>query len=149
MKVKQVLKIVMIALFKHNKYQWLWWLLFVSVASVSDCNDCPTQVQQALMIAMIVFDKSASTQRLQSLYFQVLKLQRFLTLAKQVFENYWQVHYTCHSLVCHSFFHTKSRFFSRNSWSFKESLRVSREKSRGCMEKRRAYFFRAITLSFH
>eukprot|EP00493_Phyllostaurus_siculus_P009091 UN09204 len=37
---------------------------------------------------MIVFDKSASTQSLQSLYFQVLKLQRFLTLAKQVFENY-------------------------------------------------------------
>ena len=27
-------------------------------------------------------------------------------------------------------------------------LRVSREKYRGCMEKRRAYFFRAITLSF-
>ena len=32
--------------------------------------------------------------------------------------------------------------------SYNESLRVSREKSRGCMEKRRAYFFHAITLSF-
>ena len=57
-KVKQVLKFVMIALCKCNKYQWMRWLLFVSVASASDC---PTQVHQALMIAMIAFYKSAST----------------------------------------------------------------------------------------
>ena len=38
--------------------------------------------------------------------------------------------------------------FSRTTFRLNESLRVARTKCRGCMEKRRAYFLRAITLSF-
>ena len=50
--------------------------------------------------------------------------------------------------VCSSFFHATSPFFSRDSRRCIESSRVSREKCRGRMEKRSAYSFRAITLSF-
>ena len=54
----------------------------------------------------------------------------------------------CAEEVCPSFFHRTSTFFSRNSGRFTESSRVSREKCRGPMEKRRAYFFCATTLRF-
>ena len=84
-KVKQVLKIGMIALSKHKNYQWLWWLLFVSVASVvialiaqrkcnkfwwlqwlpyasatsfDDCNDCFRQERKYTKLTELVLSST-------------------------------------------------------------------------------------------
>ena len=71
------------------------------------------------------------------------------------FKNFYKQNYLLYALlketwgncaeeVCPSFFHRTSAFFSRNSGRFTESSRVSREKCRGPMERRRAYFFLSL-----